>query len=83
MGQANTLQAFGDLSVREDDMAVGQQLYDQALTLYQGIGDSVGLMNTNMSMHECSMGTGIKTLAILMKQRYRSLTLSLPMPIIQ
>jgi len=45
-GEANVLQALGDLSVRRDELEAARAYYDRALPLYETIGDRLGLANT-------------------------------------
>ncbi|MBK9648811.1 MAG: tetratricopeptide repeat protein, partial [Deltaproteobacteria bacterium] len=45
-GEANTLQALGDLYVRTDRLAPAEDAYTQALQLYKRVEDSLGEANT-------------------------------------
>ena len=54
-GQANTLQALGDLSVREDDLAGGRGYYGRALPIYEQIGDRLGQANTLQALGDLSV----------------------------
>jgi tetratricopeptide (TPR) repeat protein len=45
-GEANTLQALGDLALRTDDLAGAEQNYQAALTAFRDIGDRLGEANT-------------------------------------
>jgi len=45
-GQANTLKALGDLMVRLAELSQARGYYDQALPLYDQIGDRLGQANT-------------------------------------
>ncbi|MBL8166385.1 MAG: TIR domain-containing protein, partial [Anaerolineae bacterium] len=49
-GQANTLKALGDLSVREDELAAARGYYERALPIYEGIGARLGQANLYASM---------------------------------
>ncbi len=46
LGQANTLKALGDLARRQADLAGARESYDQALPLFEQIGDRLGQANT-------------------------------------
>ncbi len=54
-GEANTLQALGDLAMREDRLAEARQHYDQALPLYRQIGDRLGEANTLRALGDLAM----------------------------
>ncbi|NJL54765.1 tetratricopeptide repeat protein [bacterium] len=49
-GQANTLQALGDLRLRQADLAGAEAAYQQALPLFETIGARLGQANTLMSL---------------------------------
>ncbi|MCS6848575.1 MAG: hypothetical protein RMN52_12795, partial [Anaerolineae bacterium] len=44
--RADTLQALGDLGLREDDLAGARASYEAALPIYRAIGDRLGEANT-------------------------------------
>ena len=54
-GQANTLQALGELSVRRDDLTGARGYYDRALTLYEQLDARLGQANTLQALGELSV----------------------------
>ncbi|MDX1994019.1 MAG: NB-ARC domain-containing protein [bacterium] len=55
-GEANTLQALGDLSVRLDELDAAKGYYDAALPLFRTIGDRLGEANTLMCVGDMLVG---------------------------
>ena len=49
-GEANVLQALGDLALREDDLGEARRRYEAALAIYPQIGDRLGEANTYLSL---------------------------------
>ncbi|MEZ4668034.1 MAG: tetratricopeptide repeat protein [Anaerolineae bacterium] len=54
-GQANTLRALGDLSVRLDELEAAKGYYDRALPIYEQIGDRLGQANTLIALGDLSV----------------------------
>jgi tetratricopeptide (TPR) repeat protein len=54
-GQANTLQALGDLSLREDELSAARTYYERALPLYEAIGARLGQANTLKALGDLSL----------------------------
>ena len=53
-GQANTLQALGDLSVRTADLKEAKEKYDKALEIFEKIDEKMGQANTLKALGEWS-----------------------------
>ena len=56
-GEANTLQALGDLSMRTDDLKDAQERYEKALEIFQQIDEKLGEANTLQALGDLSMRT--------------------------
>ncbi len=54
-GQANTLKALGDLALRQADLAGARESYDQALPLFEQIGDRLGQANTLKALGDLAL----------------------------
>ncbi|MCP4348145.1 MAG: tetratricopeptide repeat protein [Desulfobacterales bacterium] len=54
-GEANTLQALGDLMMRVDDLESARQSYEKALPIFQEIKDRLGEANTLRAMGDLMM----------------------------
>ena len=50
LGQANTLQALGDIAVRTDDLKDAKDKYDKALEIFEQIDEKMGQANTLRSL---------------------------------
>ncbi len=54
-GQANTLRALGDLSVRQSELEAARAYYDRALPIYDQIGTRLGQANTLRALGDLSV----------------------------
>jgi len=57
LGEANTLWALGDLSMRTDDLKDARERYEKALEIYQQIDTKLGEANTLRALGNLSMRT--------------------------
>ncbi len=64
-GQAHTLKALGDWSVRRAELDAARAFYDRALALYETIGAQLGLANTLMSVGDMLVGQQLWADAII------------------
>jgi tetratricopeptide (TPR) repeat protein len=65
LGQANTLRALGDWSVRRDELDAARAFYDRALALYETIGAQLGQANTLMRVGDMLVGQQLWADAII------------------
>jgi tetratricopeptide (TPR) repeat protein len=56
LGEANTLQAIGDVQRFRDDYDAALASYDQALALFQAVGDRLGEANTLLATADVARG---------------------------
>ena len=62
-GQANTLQALGDLSLREDELSAARTYYERALLMGKQIGDLTSQLNSLYRLSQIEHTQGDQTAA--------------------